>query len=89
MTSGVMQPLVANMQARPCLVSPDLRRLKFSMAPFVVKPANSQTPSGASTPSSISEALSGDAVQSPVAPGGARQAVLKNMPVVASIAIWS
>ena len=60
--AGVMYPMVANIEMRPCLISVARRRLKSSTLPSAVKPAGSQKPTGACTPSSFSNARKGDAV---------------------------
>eukprot|EP00438_Fugacium_kawagutii_P017362 Skav201542 [mRNA] locus=scaffold1616:137606:138181:- [translate_table: standard] len=58
--SGVMYPIVASIEIRPCFSSVCLRRLKFSTLPSAVNP--SQKPTGACTPSSFSNARNGEAV---------------------------
>ena len=60
--SGVIYPIVANIEILPCLSSVWRRRLKFSTLPSAVKPAGSQKPTGACTPSSFSKARRGEAV---------------------------
>ena len=55
--AGVMYPIVANIEMRPCLISVARRRLKSSTLPSAVKPAGSQKPTGAWTPSSFSNAV--------------------------------
>ena len=55
--AGVMYPMVANIEMRPCLISVARRRLKSSTLPSAVKPAGSQKPTGAWTPSSFSNAV--------------------------------
>ena len=60
--SGVMYPMVASMEMRPCLISVARRRLKFSTLPSLERPAGSQNPTGAWTPSSFSNARKGEAV---------------------------
>eukprot|EP00438_Fugacium_kawagutii_P012246 Skav216862 [mRNA] locus=scaffold1042:212566:215812:+ [translate_table: standard] len=60
--SGVIYPMVASIEMRPCLSSVCLRRLKFSTLPSAVNPAGSQNPTGACTPSSFSKARKGEAV---------------------------
>merc|ERR1719240_2354095 len=85
--SGVIYPIVASMDTRPCFSSVWRRRAKFSALPSAVKPAGSQKPTGSCTPSSFSKALNGEAVYSaqsphaePVSPSW------KNIPMMAIIA---
>ena len=60
--SGVMYPMVASIEIRPCLISVARRRLKSSTLPSLESPAGSQKPTGACTPSSFSKARRGEAV---------------------------
>ena len=60
--SGVIYPIVASMEIRPCFSSVWRRRLKFSTLPSAVNPAGSQNPTGSCTPSSFSKARRGEAV---------------------------
>eukprot|EP00959_Pyramimonas_sp_CCMP1952_P282840 5912413-Pyramimonas_sp.AAC.1 len=61
-TSGVMYPMVASIETRPCLISVERRRLNAAASPSLLRPAGSQKPTGACTPSSLSNARSGDPV---------------------------
>merc|ERR550534_2277930 len=85
--SGVMYPMVANMLMRPCLTSVARRRLKLSMLPSLDRPKGSQKPTGACTPSSLSNARSGDAVYSDQSPHAEPvRPSWKNMPLIAIVA---
>jgi len=54
--SGTMYPMQASMLTRPCLISILRRRKKSFGSPSAQKPAGSQKPIGAWTPSSFSNA---------------------------------
>merc|ERR1740129_66007 len=56
--SGVMYPMHASIEMRPCLISDARRRLKFSSEPSRVNPNGSQKPTGGCTPNSDSKAAS-------------------------------
>jgi len=85
--SGVMYPMVANIDTRPCFSSVWRRRAKFSVLPSAVNPAGSQKPTGSCTPSSLSKARNGEPVyraQSPHA--DPVRPSWKNIPMIAIIA---
>merc|ERR1712232_1255721 len=54
--SGVMYPMQASIDTRPCLSSVARLLLKFASDPSLVKPRGSQKPTGGCTPSSDSKA---------------------------------
>ena len=76
--SGVMCPMQASIDTRPCSSSVARRCLKFSSEPLLVKPRGSQRPAGGCTPSSDSFGLEwGLGVARPVAQSGAGEATLE------------
>jgi len=55
--SGVIYPMVASMQMRPCLISTERLRLKAATSPSAESPRGSQKPTGSCTPNSLSKAF--------------------------------
>merc|ERR1719443_1818866 len=85
--SGTMYPRVASIHTRPCFSSVTLLRLYASSSPLLVKPRGSQKPTGGCTPSSLSKALSGEAVYNDQSPhADPVRPSWKNMPMIAIIA---
>jgi len=85
--SGVMYPMVASIDTRPCFSSVWRRRAKFSTLPSAVNPAGSQKPTGSWTPSSLSKARSGEPVYSAQSPHAEPvRPSWKNMPMIATMA---
>mmetsp|Transcript_93413 Transcript_93413/g.301930 ORF Transcript_93413/g.301930 Transcript_93413/m.301930 type:complete len:281 (+) Transcript_93413:1-843(+) len=81
--SGVMYPMVASIDIRPCLISLSRRRLNTAASPSFDNPSGSKKPTGACTPSSPSKAEPGIHISGPVVP---RKPFWNIIPVMATIA---